>query len=123
MIDTRNGEELLGYKKKSFVFPYNGGEIWFEHLAGIYYYENLVLNKLTEDAISFSRSSSSSFVCFVFEETNVTDKIISTVKHSILDIGKQYMKIASVGLDRLIAYKIKKELSVKDFGISFFSKE
>ena len=27
--------ELLGAKKKSFVLPFNGGEIWFEHLDGM----------------------------------------------------------------------------------------
>ncbi len=30
------GRELPGFRKKSFVLHYGGGEIWFEHLDGIY---------------------------------------------------------------------------------------
>ena len=29
---------LPGVKKKSFVLPFRGGEIWFEHLDGMYQY-------------------------------------------------------------------------------------
>lgn len=121
MIDTTDGENLPGYKKKSFVIPYNGGEIWFEHLDGIYDYEELVINKLMRDIPVFSRPSSPSFVCFVFDETKVTDKIINAVKHSILDCGKIYMKIAFVGLDKKSVHKIKKDLFGKGFGISFLN--
>ena len=32
----KNSEELPGVRKKSFIFPFAGGEIWFEHLDGIY---------------------------------------------------------------------------------------
>lgn len=105
----------------SFELPYNGGEIWFEHLDGIYNYEELVINKLMRDIPVFSRPSSSSFVCFVFNETKVTDKIISAVKESILDSGKRYMKIAFVGLDKKSVHKIKKSLSSQSFVISFWS--
>lgn len=57
MTAVTNGENLPGYKKKSFVLPYNGGEIWFEHLDGIYGYEQLVLQKLAGDVPRFSRPS------------------------------------------------------------------
>lgn len=39
-------EELAGVKKKSFILPYAGGEIWFEHLDGIYQYTEFALEKL-----------------------------------------------------------------------------
>lgn len=32
----KNPEELSGVRKKSFLLPFAGGEIWFEHLDGIY---------------------------------------------------------------------------------------
>ena len=40
MLDMINGENLPGYKKKSFAIPYNGGEIWIENLDGMYGYED-----------------------------------------------------------------------------------
>ncbi|HBF15977.1 MAG TPA: hypothetical protein DDW30_09940 [Clostridiales bacterium] len=39
----RKPEELSGVKKKSFILPYAGGEIWFEHLDGIYQYTELAI--------------------------------------------------------------------------------
>ena len=119
MNDIRKGEELPGFRKKSFVLPYNGGEIWFEHLDGIYGFEELVLKKLDGDVPVFSMPSSPSFLCFVFDETVVTDRIIEAVTHSILDSGKRFMKIAFVGLDRPASRKVKKQLSGKGFGIGF----
>lgn len=42
-------EQLPGVKKKTFILPYNGGEIWFEHLDGMYQYTELVREKLKKD--------------------------------------------------------------------------
>lgn len=49
-------EYSLGYKQKSFSLPYNGGEIWFEHLDGFYDNEEFVLKKLKSEIPEFSRS-------------------------------------------------------------------
>ena len=46
--------ELAGVKKKSFILPYAGGEIWFEHLDGIYQYTELAIEKLCADSDFFS---------------------------------------------------------------------
>lgn len=119
LADIINAEELAGYKKKSFVLPYNGGEIWFEHLDGIYEYETLVLNKLENDAASFSKPSAPSHVCFVFTETTVSEHISHAVIKAILDSGKRFTKIAFVGLDKTSKRTIKKELTGKGFGIGF----
>ena len=45
------GTDLLGDRKKSFLLYYNGGEIWFEHLEGLYEYEDLVTEKLNSDIL------------------------------------------------------------------------
>lgn len=119
MSDIINGDDLPGYKKKSFVLPYNGGEIWFEHLDGIYGYEELVICKLEGDIRSFTRPSSTSYICFVFNETTVTDRIIDAVKRSILECGKRFMKIAFVGLDKKSKHRLKRELKGKGFGVNF----
>ena len=119
MLDVINGEDLPGYQKKSFLLPYNGGEIWFEHLDGIYGYEKLVLCKLDSDIKSFTRPSSSAYICFVFNETTVTDDIIDAVKRSILECGKRFIKIAFVGLDKKSKRRLKSELKGKGFGVNF----
>ena len=46
-------ESLPGVKKASFSLPYRGGEIWFEHLDGMYQYTELVLKKLRSDSAAF----------------------------------------------------------------------
>lgn len=119
MPETINGEELAGFKKKSFALPYNGGEIWFEHLDGLYGFEELVLKKLSRDSLVFSRPSSPAFACFVFDETDVTEEIINAVKRAICDGGKRFLKIAFVGLNRKSAHKLMKELSGNGFEMNF----
>lgn len=119
MVDMKNGVDLPGYKKRSFSLPYNGGEIWIEHLDGMYGYEELVLNKLNSDIKLFTRPSSTSYVCFVFIETTVTERIIDAVIRSILECGKRFMKIAFVGLDKKNKRRLKSELKNKGIGINF----
>lgn len=120
MIEQANGENLTGYKKKSFALPYNGGEIWFEHLDGIYDHENLVVKKLEYDIHYFSKPSATSYICFVFNETVVTDKIIVAVEKSILESSKCFMKIAFTGLDRKNKHKLNRGLKGKGFAVGFF---
>lgn len=119
LSEKTNGEELAGYKKKSFALPYNGGEIWFEHLDGLYGFEELVLEKLSRDAEIFSRPSSPAFACFALDETEVTEKIINAVKRAICESGKRFLKIAFVGLDRKSVRKFKKELAGNGFEMNF----
>lgn len=119
MTAVTNGENLPGYKKKSFVLPYNGGEIWFEHLDGIYGYEQLVLQKLAGDVPRFSRPSAPSHICFVFDETAVTDAILDAVERSVTESGKRFIKIAFTGLDRKSRNKIKKKLSGHGLAVGF----
>lgn len=120
MIEQMNVENLHGYKKKSFALPYNGGEIWFEHLDGIYDNENLVVKKLEADIPYFSKPSTTSYICFVFNETVVTDQIIAAVEKSILESSKRFMKIAFVGLDKKIKNKLNRSLTGKGFALGFF---
>ena len=106
-MDEKTGEKLAGYRKKSFALCHNGGEIWFEHLGGIFGFEELVTEKLSRDVELFTKPSAPAYVCFVFDETEVTEKIIEAVK------------IAFVGLDRKTAQKFKKELSGNGFEVNF----
>lgn len=116
-MDEKTGEKLAGYRKKSFALCYNGGEIWFEHLDGIFGFEELVTEKLSRDVELFTKPSAPAYVCFVFDETEVTEKVIEAVKIAVC--GKRFLKIAFVGLDRKTARKFKKELSGNGFEVNF----
>ncbi len=115
-----NVEELPGYKKESFALSFNGGEIWFEHLDGMYDKENIILEKLEFDRQLFSRPSSTSYICFVFDETQITEQIIIAVLNSITENTKHFMKIAFSGVDKKSKHRLKKELTEKGFCIGFF---
>jgi len=98
---------------------YNGGEIWFEHLEGMFGYEDLVLEKLYTDVPLFTKPSSTSFICFVFFDTVVTDRIVLAVKKAVLESGKHFTGIAFCGLNRRTREKLKKALSDQGFRIAF----
>ena len=114
-------EELAGYTKKSFALPYNNGEIWFEHLDGIYDKEDLVLKKLSSDRSQFTRPSSTAYICFVLDETTVTASIRLAVIDSILKSSKRFMKVAFTGLDKPNKRMFLKELSKRGFALGFFA--
>ena len=120
MIPEKQENDLTGYKKKSFLLYYNGGEIWFEHLECMYDREDLVINKLDSDSHIFLKPSSTSFICFVFFETVVTNSIVLAVQNILLKTEKHFTKIAFCGLDRKNQRKFKKALSNQGFGIEFF---
>lgn len=115
-----DGENLPGYKKKSFALNYNGGEIWFEHLDGIYGCDGLTVKKLTVDVPKFTRPSSPSFTCFAFDETAVTDAVFDSVRYALLDSGKRFMKAAFCGLERKNTVKFRKAFTGRGFAVAFF---
>ena len=47
---------LPGYHKKSFAMPFGGGEIWFEHLDGMYSYTDLAIQKLAQDWLIWEKA-------------------------------------------------------------------
>ena len=71
----QNPRDLPGFRKKSFAMYFRGGEIWFEHLDGIYEYEALVLEKLRNDLPMFTKPSTTSLICFDFDATVITENI------------------------------------------------
>lgn len=85
-------EELPGARKKSFLLPFAGGEIWFEHLDGMDRYTELAVQKLRADAVIFRRPSSSGYIAFVLDETRITDELISEVADALLMPGKQFAR-------------------------------
>lgn len=116
-----DGRELPGFRKKSFVLPFDGGEIWFEHLDGIYGFTELVIEKLTADMPQFQRPSAPSNIGFVLNETDITDEIISLIADSLLDTKKHFMRVAFIGADKRTAKELKKRIYGHGFGLCFFA--
>lgn len=117
----QDGRELPGFKKKSFALPFGGGEIWFEHLDGMYGYSELVLEKLSADMPVFQRPSAPSNIGFVLDETDITDGIIDMISASLLNTRKRFMRAAFIGADRRTAKILKKRLYGNGFALCFFS--
>lgn len=115
------GRELPGFRKKSFILHYGGGEIWFEHLDGIYRHSELALEKLCADSDFFCRPSAPSYIAFVLDETVVTDELILTIAEKLKNSGKQFMRAAFVGANRKTKNNLKKCLDGNGFAFSFFS--
>ena len=109
MREMKNPRDLPGFKKKSFAMYFGGGEIWFEHLDGIYGFTELAAEKLCSDRASFRRPSSPSHISFVLDETVVNDELISLIVDLLTKPGKRFMRIAFVGADRSARRKLKKK--------------
>ena len=120
-IEISNPRDLPGFRKKSFALPFGGGEIWFEHLDGIYEYEELVLEKLSGDIPIFCRPSKTSVIGFVLDETVVTDKICSAIVNALINTAKRFTRVCFIGSDKKTAKRLKKELFAHGFAVSFIN--
>lgn len=121
MIDNSDPRQLPGFRKKSFSLPYNGGEIWFEHLDGIYENEDLVLEKLSEDRPHFSRPSMPSTVGFVMDETTITKRIVEAIADALLNTDKVFCRICFIGTDPKTQRALKSALKQKTFALAFIN--
>ena len=95
--DCSAPENLPGVKKKSFVLPFNGGEIWFEHLDGMYQYTDLVINKLKNDSHIFLLPSKPSHIGFVLDETLVTKDLVEEIVNLLCYGRKRFMRVCFIG--------------------------
>lgn len=116
----RRADELPGVRKKSFVLPFAGGEIWFEHLDGIDQQTELAAGKLRADAAIFRRPSAPGHIAFVLDKTRITDELISEIADALISPGKRFMRAAFVGADGLSRKKLKRRLDGHGFDIAFF---
>ena len=117
-----NPENLPGVKKKSFVLPFKGGEIWFEHLDGMYQFTDLVLEKLKNDSRSFLLLSNPSHIGFVLDQTLVTKEIALKIANLLCDERKKFMRVCFMGTDKKIKKMITAALKEKaDFAFCFIN--
>ena len=118
-MDEQDPRDLSGFKKKSFALPYGGGEIWFEHLDGVYIHEALVLEKLNADLPRFRRPSMTSLICFVLSETALTPAIIAAIATALTDTSKVFRRVCFVGADKKSEHALRVELRRAAFAIAF----
>ncbi|MGN0493667.1 MAG: hypothetical protein ACI4F7_08475 [Acutalibacteraceae bacterium] len=120
--DCSEPESLPGVKKKSFVLPFRGGEIWFEHLDGMYQYTDLVLEKLKNDSHIFLLPSKPSQIGFVLDETLITKAIVEKIVKLLCDERKGFMRVCFIGTDRKIQQMFRGALKDKScFAFSFIN--
>lgn len=120
--DCSEPEILPGVKKKSFVLPFRGGEIWFEHLDGMYQYTDLVLEKLKRDRMVFLLPSKPSQIAFVLDETVITKEIVGKIVTILCDERKVFLRVCFIGTDRKIQQMFRNALKGKaDFAFSFIN--
>ena len=87
-------------KKKSFALPYNGGEIWSEHLDGLYTYKEIVFRKFERDIPEMMKPSAPSAIAVALAETKVDKEILNKILDTYLNADKIIRRVAFVGLDR-----------------------
>ena len=79
-----NEASLPGLKKKSFAMFFGGGEIWFEHLDGLFQFSNIAIAKLSEDYRTFKRPSTPALIAFILDDTAVTGKLAASIAEVLL---------------------------------------
>lgn len=100
--NTSSPDTLPGVRKKSFVLPFAGGEIWFEHLDGMYQFTELVIQKLQNDSKTFLLPSKPSHIGFVLDETLITNDLVNKIVNLLCSEQKKYMRVCFIGTDRKI---------------------
>lgn len=115
-----NPRELPGFKKESYSLNYAGGEIWFEHLDGIYGHSEFVIEKLHADREKFLRPSSPAFIGVVLNETIITGEIIAAIADAFLNTQKIIRKVGFIGADKKAKKALGKALKSRRFALGFF---
>lgn len=100
---------------------FGGGEIWFEHLDGLYEYSSLAVEKLENDYRRFKRPSMPSLMAVNVDETDVTDELADALAEKLLNGGKRFTRVVFVGTDKYTQRKIRKALSGAPFALSFIN--
>jgi len=116
-----NEANLPGLKKKSFAMFFGGGEIWFEHLDGIFQFSDIAIAKLSEDYRTFKRPSAPGLIAFILDETAVTGELAARIAQILLHGEKRFMKVVFVGTDGRGRRAINKAMVGAPFPISYIS--
>ncbi|ADL51187.1 hypothetical protein [Clostridium cellulovorans] len=101
-------KDLPGTHKKSFAMYFGGGEIWFEHLDGMYSFTDEVIQKFIYDTRNITRPSAPSLIAVNLDETVVTKKIVDLITDIYIKNTRYIHKVVFVGMDSYSQKLMKK---------------
>jgi hypothetical protein len=93
-------KDLPGSNKKSFAMYFCGGEIWFEHLDGMYSFTDEVMHKFIYDTQNVTKPSAPSLIAVNLDETDVNEKIVDLITDTYIKNTRYIHKVVFVGLNR-----------------------
>lgn len=111
----------MGLQKKSFLLYYSGGEIWVEHLDGLYGYTDLAIEKFEKDYIECKRPSLPALIAINLDETDVDEKLLNVLSERLLHGEKRFTKVVFVGANRSVKNKINHLFEEASFVYNFIN--
>lgn len=109
----------LGIDKKSFAMFFGGGEIWFEHLDGMYALKAQVIKKFLEDTPSIAKPSAPSLIAVNLDETDVDEEIIALITDTYIKNAQYIQKVVFVGLNRQAQGMMKRAFEKRRSEVGF----
>jgi hypothetical protein len=126
-MDQNNilAKALPGMHKKSFAMYFGCGEIWFEHLDGMYSFIDEVMNKFIEDTLNIAKPSAPSLIAVNLDETDVNEKIITLITDTYIKNTRYIHKVVFVGLDKhsekLMKWTFKRRTAEYLFAVNYLN--
>lgn len=96
--------------RKSFVLPYNNGELWAEELDSLYGFSEIVESKFLEDMKMIRRPSTPAVIAINLYQTLLTKHLAEIILKNLVDAGASVRKVAFIGLDREGLRMMKQEI-------------
>jgi hypothetical protein len=93
-------KDLPGTRKKSFAMYFGGGEIWFEHLDGMYSFKDEVIRKFVADTSNITKPSSPALIAVNLDETVVDKEIIDIITDAYIKNTTYIHKVVFIGLNK-----------------------
>jgi hypothetical protein len=118
-------KDLPGTNKKSFAMYFGGGEIWFEHLDGMYSFTDKVIHKFIDDTQNVTKPSAPSLIAINLDETVVNEKIIALITDTYIKNSRYIHKVVFVGLyscsQKLMKKAFKKREGEYEFAVNYIN--
>lgn len=117
--------DLPGTHKKSFAMNYMGGEIWFEHLDGMYSYTEEVIQKFRMNTPNITKPSAPSLIAVNLDSTFVNDRLIEVITDTYIINSRYIHKLVFVGLNhysrKMIDKAFQKRKGQYQFAINYIN--
>lgn len=116
------GNNLPGVKKKSFALYFNNGEIWCEHLDGIFKYTDIAIEKLNNDYEIFRKPSKPNVIAVNLAQTYCEERLLDTVCEKLTTQKKKFQRVAFVGVPFYKKGYLKRKLNKAEF-LTYFTQD